>query len=72
MPERLAAKWRTAAGLGHIAGLTAIAEMEEAARLHHDEWTVPRGLAELLSVPNEHVQLLARELVTNGTKGGKS
>jgi hypothetical protein len=73
MRDRLADEWRTPAGIGHISALTMIAEIEDAASTRpHDEWTISRGIPDILNVPSAHISLLARELVTNGAKGGKS
>jgi hypothetical protein len=70
MPDELAAGWRTPAGLGHISALAMIAEIEDVASARqHDEWAISRGILDVLNVPNDHVQLLARELAA---KGGKS
>jgi hypothetical protein len=65
MPEEFADRYRTPAGLGHMAAFAMIAEIESAARSTIDEWSVPINL----HVPDDYVQLLGREL--GAKRGGK-
>jgi hypothetical protein len=67
MPQEFAERYRTPAGLGHLAAYAMICEVESAAKSSQmiNEWTTPIGL----HVPDDYAQLLGRALGSN--EGGK-